>query len=79
MDKNNNLKYDTKTEAIGFRNDTINLDKNFSGINLLLANANNEKPKNQKVEEGGTSAPNHGQTKIEQCQREKPLPQCERP
>ena len=27
MDKNSNLKYDTKTEAIGFRNDTINLDK----------------------------------------------------
>lgn len=49
MDKNSNLKYDTKTEAIGFRNDTINLDKNFNGINLLLANANNEKPKNQKV------------------------------
>jgi len=49
MDKNSNLKYDTKTEAIGFRNDTINLDKNLSGINLLLANANNEKPKNQKV------------------------------
>lgn len=49
MDKNSNLKYDTKSEAIGFRNDTINLDKNFSGINLLLANANNEKPKNQKI------------------------------
>lgn len=49
MDKNSNLKYDTRTEAIGFRNDTINLDKNFSGIDLLMANANNEKPKNQKV------------------------------
>lgn len=49
IDKNSNLKYDTKTEAIGFRNDTINLDKNFTDINLLLANANNEKPKNQKV------------------------------
>lgn len=49
MDKNSNLKYDTKTETIGFRNDTIILDKNFSGINLLMANANNEKPKNQKV------------------------------
>lgn len=49
MDKNSNIKYDTKTEAIGFRNDTINLEKNFSGIDLLLANANNEKPKNQKV------------------------------
>ena len=49
MDKNNNLKYDTKTEEIGFRNDTINLNKNLSSINLLIANANNEKPKNQKV------------------------------
>ncbi|GGD66178.1 hypothetical protein GCM10011514_32750 [Emticicia aquatilis] len=49
MDKNSNLKYDTKTEAIGFRNDTINLNKNLSGINILMANANNEKPKNQKV------------------------------
>ncbi|MFY7908075.1 MAG: Ig-like domain-containing protein [Emticicia sp.] len=49
MDKNSNLKYDTKTEAIGFRNDTINLNKNLSGINILMANSNNEKPKNQKV------------------------------
>ena len=49
MDKNNNLKYDTKTEAIGFRNDTINLDKNLSGINIFIANANNEKPKSQKL------------------------------
>ncbi len=49
MDKNNNLKYDTKTEAIGFRNDTINLNKNFSNLNLLLSNANNETPKRQKV------------------------------
>ena len=49
MDKNSNLKYDTKTEEIGFRNDTINLNKNLNSINLLIANANNEKPKNQKV------------------------------
>jgi hypothetical protein len=49
MDKNNNLKYDTKTEEIGFIDDTINLNKNLSNINLLIANANNEKPKNQKV------------------------------
>jgi len=49
MDKNNNLKYETKTEEIGFRNDTIDLVKNLNSINLLMANANNEKPKNQKV------------------------------
>jgi hypothetical protein len=49
MDKNNNLKYETKTEEIGFRNDTIDLVKNLNSINLLIANANNEKPKNQKV------------------------------
>jgi len=49
MDKNSNLKYDTKTEEIGFRNDTIDLIKNLNNINLLIANANNEKPKNQKI------------------------------
>jgi len=49
MDKNSNLKYDTKTEAIGFKNDTINLNKNITNLNLLLANANNEKPKSQKA------------------------------
>ena len=49
IDKNNNLKYDTKTEEIGFRNDTIILEKNIRDVNLQIANANNEKPKNQKV------------------------------
>ncbi|CAH0996905.1 hypothetical protein EMA8858_03040 [Emticicia aquatica] len=48
LDKNSNLKYDTKTESIGFRNDTLNLIKNLTNIDLLIANANNEKPKNQK-------------------------------
>lgn len=49
IDKNNNLKYDTKTEAVGFRNDSLNLNKNLTEINFALANANNEKPKNLKV------------------------------
>jgi len=49
MDKNNNLKYDTKTEEIGFTNDTIILIKNIRDVNLRIANANNEKPKIQKV------------------------------
>lgn len=49
MDKNNNLRYDTKTEEIGFSNDTIILNKNINNVNLFIANANNEKPKNQKV------------------------------
>lgn len=48
-DKNNNLKFDAKTESIGFTKDTIKLSKNYSNVNLLLANANNEKPKNQKA------------------------------
>jgi uncharacterized protein (DUF2141 family) len=49
IDKNNNLRYDTKTEEIGFSNDTIILNKNINNVNLFIANANNEKPKNQKV------------------------------
>jgi len=49
IDKNNNLRYDTKTEEIGFSNDTIILNKNINKVNLFIANANNEKPKNQKV------------------------------
>ena len=48
-DKNNNIKYDSKTESIAFDNDTIKLFKNISNINLLLYTANNEKPKNQKT------------------------------
>jgi uncharacterized protein (DUF2141 family) len=48
-DKNNNLKFDSKTEAIAFENDTIKLYKNISNISLSLYNINNEKPKNQKT------------------------------
>ncbi len=48
-DKNSNLKYDSKTEAIAFSKDTLKLYKNISNINLSLYNANNEKPKNQKT------------------------------
>lgn len=48
-DKNSNLKYDSKTESIAFDRDTIKLFKNISNVNLLLYNANNEKPKNQKT------------------------------
>jgi uncharacterized protein (DUF2141 family) len=48
-DKNSNLKYDSKTEAIAFDKDTLKLYKNISNINLLLYSANNEKPKNQKT------------------------------
>lgn len=48
IDKNNNLRYDTKTEPIGFRQDTLDLFKNLTEINFLIANANNEKPKNLK-------------------------------
>ena len=48
-DKNNNFKYDSKTESIAFDKDTIKLFKNISNINLLLYAANNEKPKNQKT------------------------------
>jgi uncharacterized protein (DUF2141 family) len=48
-DKNNNLKYDTKNEDVGFINDTINLNEDRENINLLIATANNEKPKVQKI------------------------------
>ena len=48
-DKNNNLKYDSKTEAIAFSKDTLKLYENISNVNLSLYNANNEKPKNQKT------------------------------
>lgn len=48
-DKNSNLKYDSKTEAISFNKDTLKLYKNISNINLSLYSANNEKPKNQKT------------------------------
>ena len=48
-DKNSNLKYDSKTEAIAFNKDTLKLYKNISNINLSLYSANNEKPKNQKT------------------------------
>ena len=48
IDKNNNLRYDTKTEPIGFRQDTLDLFKNLTEINFFIANANNEKPKNVK-------------------------------
>ncbi|WP_435357602.1 Ig-like domain-containing domain [Emticicia sp. SJ17W-69] len=48
-DKNNNLKYDSKTESIAIVKDTIKLYKNIKDIKLLLFPANNEKPKNQKT------------------------------
>lgn len=48
-DKNNNLKFDPKTEQIAFWKDTLKLTKNYSNINLKLYQANNEKPKNQKT------------------------------
>ncbi len=48
IDKNSNLRYDTKTEPIGFRQDTLDLFKNLTEINFFIANANNEKPKNLK-------------------------------
>jgi uncharacterized protein (DUF2141 family) len=49
MDKNNNLKFDAKTEAIGFLKDTLVLDKNLNNININIYGANNEKPKNIKT------------------------------
>lgn len=48
-DKNNNLKFDPKSEQIAFWKDTLKLTKNYSNINLKLYQANNEKPKNQKT------------------------------
>ena len=49
IDKNNNLKFDAKTEAIGFIKDTLVLDKNLNNININIYGANNEKPKNIKT------------------------------
>jgi uncharacterized protein (DUF2141 family) len=49
MDKNNNLKFDAKTEAIGFIRDTLILDKNISNVKINIYGANNEKPKNIKT------------------------------
>lgn len=48
-DKNNNLKYDSKTESIAFVKDTVKLYNNIKDVKLLLFPANNEKPKNQKT------------------------------
>lgn len=48
-DKNNNLKYDSKTESIAFVKDTVKLNNNIKDVKLLLFPANNEKPKNQKT------------------------------
>ena len=48
-DKNNNLRFDSKTETIAFIKDTIKLDKNITNMNMALYGANNEKPKNVKT------------------------------
>jgi hypothetical protein len=48
-DKNNNLKFDPKTEMIGFLKDTLRLTKNISSVDIKLYNANQDKPKNQKT------------------------------
>lgn len=45
IDRNNNLKYDEKSELVAFSRDTINLVKDTSGINLQLYMANTVKPK----------------------------------
>jgi hypothetical protein len=44
-DKNNNLRFDEKTELISFLRDTVNLIKNYSEIKLSLYEANAQKPK----------------------------------
>ncbi len=44
-DKNQNLIYDAKTEAIGFLKDTITLDSNLVNINLEIYKANYSKNK----------------------------------
>lgn len=48
-DKNNNLRFDSKSEMIAFLKDTIKLDSNITNVNLALYMANNDKPKNQKT------------------------------
>ncbi len=49
LDKNNNLRFDSKNEPIGFMKDTIQLNKNVENIRLQIYEANNEKPKNIKT------------------------------
>ncbi len=49
VDKNNNLRYDPKSESIGFLKDTIQLNKHLKNIIIAIYEANNEKPKNIKT------------------------------
>ncbi len=49
VDKNNNLRYDPKSESIGFLKDTIQLNKHLQNIIIAIYEANNEKPKNIKT------------------------------